>query len=65
MQVGDLVRVPTWQLKRAYWYSHRNFGTGFVFKVTPHTVYVRWSNGECFPYKTRTSECLEVINEGR
>ena len=61
MKVGDLVKVPTWQLKRAYWSNHRDFGTGFIFKMTPYTVHVRWSNGQCFPYKMSAAGCLEVL----
>lgn len=45
MKVGNLVKVPEWQLKRKYWEDFRDTGIGIVLDVTPYTVHVRWSNG--------------------
>ena len=61
MKVGDLVRVPSWQLKRNFWSEHRDFGTGLVFEITPYAVHVRWSNGRYITYKFRHANMLEVL----
>ena len=61
MQVGDLVRVPTWQLKRPRWSDHGDFGAGIIVAMTLYAVYVQWSNGPYLMYKMSTAGCLEVV----
>ena len=61
MKVGDLVRVPGWQLKRSAWSWHQDFGVGVIFEMTPYAVHVRWSNGRYLTYKMSTAHLLEVI----
>ena len=61
MQVGDLVRIPAWQLNRVYWSEYRDCGMGFVFEITPYAVHVRWSNGRHVAYKMSRAGCLEVV----
>ena len=55
MKVGDLVRVPAWQLNRIYWSEYRDCGMGFVFEVTPYAVHVRWSNGPSYRLQDKQS----------
>lgn len=42
MQVGNLVKVPEWQLKRKFWESFQGRGIGVVLDITPYSVHVRW-----------------------
>lgn len=61
MKVGDLVRVPSWQLKRNFWSNHCDFGSGIILETTPYVVRVHWSNGHDIVYEHSKAACLEVI----
>jgi len=62
VKVGDLVRVPAWQLNRLQWVEYRNRGTGVVLEVNPHSVHVFWSNGAVFAHKASKAASFEVLN---
>ena len=61
MKVGDLVRVPRWQMKRFPWRDYSHLGVGIVFEITPYAVHVRWSSGDVMAHKQETAESFEVI----
>ena len=63
MKVGDLVKIPDWQIERDFWRDSLARGIGLVLEVTPYAVHVIWGNGEEIAHKTKTAEYFEVINE--
>lgn len=63
MKVGDLVKVPEWQLKRKFWESFEGRGIGVVIEITPYSVHVRWSNGDELAHsKIGVTEKFEVLS---
>lgn len=63
MKIGDLVKVPGYQLKRKFWESFEGRGIGVVIEVTPYSVHVRWSNGEELAHsKIGVTEHFEVLS---
>lgn len=62
MKVGDLVRVPVWQLKRQQWAEYRNRGTGVVLEVNPYSVHVLWSDGTYFAHKASKAKSFEILS---
>ena len=62
MKVGNLVKVPGYQLKRKFWEDFKGRGIGIILEVTPYSVHVRWSNGEELAHsKMGVTQHFEVV----